>query len=103
MKRRTALPGGLLGRRFGDKRLVLVGLFLMVLGGLGLAAATSYLQANAARFLSGIGAVRMCVCRSITRPPYGSRPRGLGIDDHGRSRVLEPVRQFWGRRPRRPC
>ena len=30
-----ALPGGLLGRRFGDKRLVLVGLALMGIGGLG--------------------------------------------------------------------
>jgi predicted MFS family arabinose efflux permease len=32
-----ALPGGLLGRRFGDKRLVLVGLVLMAAGGLWLA------------------------------------------------------------------
>ena len=52
-----ALPGGLLGRRFGDKRLVLVGLALMGIGGAGLALADSFPAANAARFTSGIGAV----------------------------------------------
>jgi predicted MFS family arabinose efflux permease len=52
-----ALPGGLLGRRFGDKRLVLVGLALMGIGGAWLAIAGSFAAANAARFTSGIGAV----------------------------------------------
>jgi predicted MFS family arabinose efflux permease len=52
-----ALPGGLLGRRFGDKRLVLVGLALMGIGGAWLAVASSFAAANAARFTSGIGAV----------------------------------------------
>ena len=52
-----ALPGGLLGQRFGDKRLVLVGLALMAIGGAGLALADSFVAANAARFVSGIGAV----------------------------------------------
>jgi MFS family permease len=56
-----ALPGGLLGRRFGDKRLVLVGLVLMAAGGLWLAHAGSYAEANAARFTSGIGAVMLNV------------------------------------------
>lgn len=56
-----ALPGGLLGRRFGDKRIVLAGLVLMGLGGLGLALAESFAQANAARFTSGIGAVMLNV------------------------------------------
>ena len=56
-----ALPGGLLGRRFGDKRLVLVGLVLMALGGAGLASAGSFLGANGARFVSGIGAVMLNV------------------------------------------
>ncbi len=56
-----ALPGGLLGRRFGDRRIVLAGLVLMGAGGLGLALAESYLQANAARFVSGIGAVMLNV------------------------------------------
>jgi len=52
-----ALPGGLLGRRFGDKRLVLVGLALMGIGGVWLAVTESFAAANAARFTSGIGAV----------------------------------------------
>ncbi|MDQ6639346.1 MAG: MFS transporter [Pseudomonadota bacterium] len=52
-----ALPGGLLGRRFGDKRLVLVGLALMGIGGAWLGVAESFITANAARFTSGIGAV----------------------------------------------
>ena len=52
-----ALPGGLLGRRFGDKRLVLVGLALMGIGGAWLSIAESFAVANAARFTSGIGAV----------------------------------------------
>jgi MFS family permease len=52
-----ALPGGLLGRRFGDTRLVLVGLALMGIGGAWLALAGSFAMANAARFTGGIGAV----------------------------------------------
>ena len=52
-----ALPGGLLGRRFGDKRLVLVGLALMAVGGAWLMIANSFALASAARFTSGIGAV----------------------------------------------
>lgn len=52
-----ALPGGLLGRRFGDKRLVLIGLALMGIGGVWLSVAESFTAANAARFTSGIGAV----------------------------------------------
>ena len=51
-----ALPGGLLGRRFGDKRLVLVGLALMSIGGIWLGFAQSFAEANAARMLSGMGA-----------------------------------------------
>ncbi len=56
-----ALPGGLLGRRFGDKRLVLVGLTLMGIGGIWLGFAGSVAEADAARFTSGIGAVMLNV------------------------------------------
>jgi predicted MFS family arabinose efflux permease len=56
-----ALPGGLLGRRFGDKRLVLVGLLLMAAGGLWLAVAGSLFEASAARVVSGAGAVMLNV------------------------------------------
>lgn len=52
-----ALPGGLLGRRFGDKRLVLVALALMGIGGAWFTVAESFAAANAARFTSGTGAV----------------------------------------------
>ena len=57
----VALPGGLLGRRFGDKRLVLVGLALMALGAAWLGLADSFAAANAGRFVSGIGAVMLNV------------------------------------------
>ena len=56
-----ALPGGLLGRRFGDKRLVLVGLALMAVGGVWLGFSRTFGEANAARSLSGIGAVMLNV------------------------------------------
>ncbi len=56
-----ALPGGLLGRKFGDKRWVLVGLALMGVGGIWLGFSRSFAEANAARGLSGIGAVMLNV------------------------------------------
>ena len=51
-----ALPGGVLGQRFGDKRIVLLGLALMAIGG-GLMAADSFLAVTSGRLLSGVGAV----------------------------------------------
>lgn len=56
-----ALPGGMLGRRFGDKRLVLAGLILMAIGGIWLGFAGTVAAADAARFTSGIGAVSLNV------------------------------------------
>jgi MFS family permease len=56
-----AMPGGLLGARFGDKRLVLVGLCLMGGGGLWLSLAESFQEAIAARIMSGVGAVMLNV------------------------------------------
>jgi len=54
-----ALPGGVLGRRFGDRRMVVVSLALMVAGGLATAGAHGFSVAAAGRLLSGVGAVLM--------------------------------------------
>ena len=56
-----ALPGGLLGARFGDKRIALIGLALMAAGGVWLAFAGSFAEASAARMLAGAGAVALNV------------------------------------------
>lgn len=56
-----ALPGGWLGKRFGDKRVVLAGLAMMTLGGALLALTDSYEFMFAGRLISGIGAVLLNV------------------------------------------
>jgi MFS family permease len=52
-----ALPGGLLGQRFGNRRIALSGLALMVIGGLLTASSGSLWPAGAGRLLSGAGGV----------------------------------------------
>src|SRR3984957_6974262 len=64
-----ALPGGAIGRRFGDKRVVLFGLALMTAGGLAMALApTLQWQAwgwqVAGRIVAGIGGVLLNVLMS---------------------------------------
>jgi MFS family permease len=54
-----ALPGGVLGQRFGDRRTVVASLALMVVGGLVTAAAQGFMVAVGGRVLSGVGAVLM--------------------------------------------
>lgn len=56
-----ALPGGLLGRRFGERRTVVWSLALMVVGGLVTAWSDSFATAAVGRLLSGGGAVLMNV------------------------------------------
>jgi MFS family permease len=51
-----ALPGGLLGQRFGDRHLVLAGLLFMMVGGALTAAAPDFGTACGGRAASGIGA-----------------------------------------------
>jgi MFS family permease len=54
-----ALPGGMLGRRFGERRTVVWSLALMVVGGLVTAWSAGFATAALGRLLSGGGAVLM--------------------------------------------
>lgn len=56
-----AIPGGWLGQRFGDKRVVLSGLAMMTLGGALLTLSSAYPVLLAGRLISGIGAVLLNV------------------------------------------
>lgn len=56
-----AIPGGMLGGRFGDKRVALFGLVLMVIGSAVTAGSSEYLTALAGRIVSGAGAVLLNV------------------------------------------
>lgn len=56
-----ALPGGMLGQRFGARRVLLVGLLLMAVGGVMMAVSHSFAAAALARLMSGAGAVLMSV------------------------------------------
>ncbi len=56
-----ALPGGLLGRQFGEKRMVVLGFGLMAVGGALMALTDTYAGMSAGRILSGVGAVLMNV------------------------------------------
>jgi predicted MFS family arabinose efflux permease len=56
-----ALPGGMLGQRFGAKRVVLVGLVLMAIGGALMGLGSSFAMAAAGRIVSGTGAVLLTV------------------------------------------
>jgi MFS family permease len=59
-----ALPGGLLGERFGNRRVVLCALALMVGGGFVTAASHSLWQAGAGRLVSGSGGVLLTLVLS---------------------------------------
>lgn len=56
-----ALPGGMLGQRFGARRVVLVGLALMAVGGAVMGMSASFAVAVAGRVISGTGAVVVTV------------------------------------------
>ena len=60
----VALPGGALGRRFGDKTMVLAGLALMGLGGLLMAFWPSWSAQVCGRLLAGLGGVLLNVLMS---------------------------------------
>ena len=56
-----AYPGGLLGQRFGDKRITILGMGLMVAGGLLTGISHDYTVFLVGRLISGIGAVLLNV------------------------------------------
>ena len=56
-----ALPGGAIGQRYGDKRVVLVGLALMAVGGVLIALSAIWPMQIAGRLLAGIGGVLLNV------------------------------------------
>ena len=56
-----ALPGGLLGKRFGDKRIVMMGMAAMILGGVLSGVAHSYALISVGRLISGVGGVFLVV------------------------------------------
>lgn len=88
-----ALPGGWLGRRFGDKRVVLAASALTVLGGALCAFAGGYATLAAGRLLAGLGgivmnvlAVKMTADWFVEREIgfamgalFGSFPLGIGL------------------------
>jgi predicted MFS family arabinose efflux permease len=55
------VPSGFIGRRFGDKRIVLLGLTMMVLGGVLAGAADNYTMVATGRLMSGAGAAVLFV------------------------------------------
>jgi len=57
----VSIPGGLFGKRFGDKRVALFGLLLMVVGSALTAMSTEYGIALAGRVVSGAGAALLNV------------------------------------------
>lgn len=57
----SALPAGLLGRRFGDSRIVLLGVAMMAAGGFVMGLGESYGVASLGRFLAGAGGVFITV------------------------------------------
>src|SRR6476620_10560452 len=56
-----AYPGGLLGQYFGDKRIALFGMALMVAGGFLTSTGNDYARVFAGRLISGVGAVLLNV------------------------------------------
>jgi predicted MFS family arabinose efflux permease len=57
----SALPAGLLGRRFGDTRIILLGIAMMAAGGFVMGLGDSYGIASVGRVISGAGGVFITV------------------------------------------
>jgi predicted MFS family arabinose efflux permease len=74
-----AYPGGLLGQYFGDKRIAVFGMALMVAGGL-LTATTDYAVVLVGRSMSGVGAVLLNVLLTkMTMDWFADREIGTAL------------------------
>lgn len=75
-----AVPGGVLGRRFGDWRMVALGLAMMIAGGAMAGLGENYPVLVAGRLLSGIGAVLLNVLMTkMVADWFGGRELVLAI------------------------
>ena len=75
-----ALPGGWLGRRFGEKPMVLGGGLLTVLGGLSCAFGESYAALAAGRVVAGLGGIVMNVLAvKMTADWFAGREIGFAM------------------------
>ena len=76
----VALPGGWLGRRFGEKRMVLAGAALTVLGGALCALADGYGALAAGRVVAGLGGIVMNVLAvKMTADWFAGREIGFAM------------------------
>jgi predicted MFS family arabinose efflux permease len=76
----VALPGGWLGRRFGDKSMVLAGATLMVVGGVVAALGESYGTLAAGRLIAGLGGIVMNVLAvKMTTDWFAGREIGFAM------------------------
>jgi predicted MFS family arabinose efflux permease len=76
----VAMPGGWLGRRFGDKPMVLAGGLLTVLGGLFCGFGDSYAALAAGRLIAGLGAIVMSIMAvKMATDWFAGREIGLAL------------------------
>ena len=75
----VALPGGVLGRRFGERPVVGAGLLLMTLGSLGAALASSPTGIGLGRIVAGSGAVTLIVMQGTMVSDRFAGPRFMPV------------------------
>ncbi|MBV9833554.1 MAG: MFS transporter [Alphaproteobacteria bacterium] len=75
-----AVPAGLLGQRFGDRRVALIGLLLMMLGAIAGSLANGFFMLAAAQIIAGVGALLMGVLTTkMTADWFAGRDLPLGL------------------------